>query len=75
MPYECDDAEVELRTVSERRRVRNQQDTTLLVNSWRAIALSHRLLDREIFRLASGELHIVEDPGARLASGGKRGHV
>jgi hypothetical protein len=41
-----------------------QEDARMLMESWRAIARSHRLLDCEIFRLEEGGLHIVKDRGS-----------
>ena len=51
------DPEVEVRKLREYRDTRTRQDTQLLVNSWRAIARSHRLLDRPVYKAPpKGEL-------------------
>jgi hypothetical protein len=50
------DLEVEVRALREARASRTRQDTQALMNSWRAIARSHRLLDREFYRPCNGEL-------------------
>src|SRR5262245_65749755 len=50
------DPDVELRALRQARDTRNRHDTQTLMNAWRAIARSHRLLDREIYSPCDGEL-------------------
>jgi hypothetical protein len=45
--------------VLEYRPTRTRQDTQILMNSWRAIARSHRLLGRDIYRPKDGELRFA----------------
>jgi len=57
--------EVEIRQFREYRPARSRQDTQILMNSWQAIARSHRLLDRDVYRPKDGELHFAS--GASVA--------
>jgi hypothetical protein len=56
------DLEVEIRRIRENRETSTQQDTKVLVSAWRAIARSHRLLDKDVYRLGSGELTVRAKP-------------
>jgi hypothetical protein len=54
------DPEVEVRKLREYREMCSRRDTQMLMYSWRAIARSHRSLDKEVYRLEKGELHVSE---------------
>jgi len=62
------DPEVEFRKVREYRAARSRQDTQTLMNSWQAIARSHRLLDRAIYRPKDGELHFGRGASVAVTS-------
>jgi hypothetical protein len=62
------DVEQIIRRVREQREDSKRQDTLILMNSWRAIARSHRALDRSIYVPKDGELHVVKDRARRHAS-------
>jgi hypothetical protein len=67
------DSEVEARASRQGRETRSEQDTRMLLASWRAIARSHRLLDREFFGPRDGELVVRRMGRATRADSGQTG--